>query len=89
MRLRIRAFGLAVGIVSGLMVFIGTLLSVWFGEGRTISLLDVAFPGYGVTYLGAFIGFGWGFVDGFIAGALGAWLYNRFHKAFYSSEKAG
>jgi hypothetical protein len=80
---------MAVGIVSGLMVFIATLLSIWFGEGRTISLLSVAFPGYGASYVGAFIGLLWGIVDGFIAGALGAWLYNRFHKAFYPSETAG
>ena len=89
MRLRIRAFGMAVGIVSGLAVLIATLLSIWFGQGLTIGTLSVAYPGYAVTYLGALIGFVWGFVDGFIAGALIAWLYNRFHKAFYSSETAG
>ncbi|MGB5872527.1 MAG: bacteriophage holin [Bacteroidota bacterium] len=89
MRLRIRAFGMAVGIVSGLVVFIATIFSIWFGQGFTIGALSVAYPGYNVTYLGAFIGFVWGFVDGLIAGALVAWLYNRFHKAFYSSDTAG
>jgi hypothetical protein len=88
MKLRIKALGMALGIVSGLAVFIATLVSIWFGQGFTIGALSVVYPWYDVTYLGAFIGLVWGFVDGFIAGALIAWLYNRFHKAFYSSETA-
>jgi hypothetical protein len=88
MKLRVRALGLAVGIVWALYVFITTLWLIWFGEGAGFTLLKNIYPGYSTTYVGAFVGLIWGFVDGFIAGVLVAWLYNRFHKALYKSEPA-
>jgi hypothetical protein len=78
MKLRIQAFGLATGIVMGLFVFLLTLVSLWFGRGETIDALVVPFPGFSRSIGGAIVGLIWGFVDGFIGGALLAWLYNRF-----------
>ena len=85
MKLRVRALGMAVGIVWGLGVFLMTLWMIWFGKDQ-IALFKNIYPGYASTYLGAFAGFIWGFVDGLISGALVAWLYNQFHKTFYKSE---
>ncbi len=86
MKLRIRALGMAFGIVWGLGIFLITLWDVWLGFGLTLSHLRHIYLGYSVSYPGAIVGLIWGFVDGFICGVLIAWLYNRFHKAFYKSE---
>jgi phosphotransferase system glucose/maltose/N-acetylglucosamine-specific IIC component len=87
MRLRVRALGMSVGIVWGLFVLLATLWLIWFaGPGPVFQVLKTLYPGYDVTYVGGLVGLFWGFVDGFIAGALVAWLYNKFHKALYKSE---
>ena len=89
MMLRVRALGMAVGIVWGLSVLVATLWMLWFAQpSPTWPTLKSLYPGYDVTYMGAFVGLIWGFVDGFIAGALIAWLYNKFHKALYKTEAA-
>ncbi len=86
MKLRVRAFGLSVGTILGLGLFAATLISLWAGEGQTISKLMTYFtPGFGRSFLGAFMGLVWGFVYGFIAGSVCAWLYNIYHKALYKS----
>jgi len=79
MKLNVRALGLAGGIVWGLAIF---LLTYWFlilgYEGKTLARLSNVYLGYSVTWYGAFVGLVWGFVNGFIGGALLAWLYNKF-----------
>jgi len=86
MKLRVRAFGLATGIVSGLFFFILTLVSLWFGRGETIDALVVPFPGFSRSLGGAVVGLIWGFVDGFIGGSLLAWLYNRFANTLFAPK---
>jgi hypothetical protein len=86
MRLRVRALGMAVGIVWGLGVLFATLTVIWHGQPTGVPLFKQLYPGYDATYLGQLVGFIWGFVYGFVAGALIAWLYNQFHKAFYKTE---
>ena len=79
MKLSIKALGLSCGILWGLAIF---LLTYWFllrgFEGETLSRLGNVYLGYSVTWYGGFIGLVWGFIDGFIGGALLAWLYNQF-----------
>jgi len=79
MKLNVKALGLAAGILWGLAIF---LLTYWFllrgFEGKTLARLSNVYLGYSVTWYGGFVGLVWGFVDGFIGGALLAWLYNRF-----------
>lgn len=86
MKLRVRAFGLATGVVAGLFVFFLTLVSLWFGRGETIDALVVPFPGFSRSVGGAIVGLIWGFVDGFIGGALLAWLYNRFATTLFAQK---
>lgn len=86
MRLRVRALGLAIGIVWGFAVFVTTIMAVAMGKGHTLSFLAAYYYGYGVSFGGALVGLIWGLVHGFIFGALIAWLYNTLHKAIYKSE---
>jgi len=75
MKLNMKGFALATGIVFGLSVFLVTLLSLWH-SGVHIGILSHVYPAYTVSYLGSLIGLVYGFVSGLIAGACFAWLYN-------------
>ena len=85
MKLRVRAFGLAVGIVWGLGIFVATIWAVLKGTGNTLILLIAYYPGYSITYGGALVGLFWGFINGIICGSLISWLYNMLHKWLYKS----
>jgi hypothetical protein len=89
MTLRIRALGLALGVIVGLGFFIAILFSLLFGTGVTFRQIHSVF-GLWVdrSALGAFIGFAWGFIYGFIFGGLIAWLYNFFHRILYKPTTA-
>jgi hypothetical protein len=89
MKLRARAFGLAIGIVWGLTVFVATIWVATVGIGQTMSLLGLFYRGYTVSYVGAFVGLIWGFINGFIVGVAIAWLYNVLHSALYKSDISG
>lgn len=81
MKINIKALALSIGIVWGLAVF---LLTVWFlimgYNGNLLAKLGSVYLGYSVSWLGAFIGLIYGFVDGLIGGALLGFLYNKFAK---------
>jgi protoporphyrinogen oxidase len=82
------AFGIAVGSVSGLLVFLATVwLIVRGGDvvGPNLSLLGQFFLGYTVTVKGALIGLGYASIWGFLSGWLFAYLRNLF-LAFYVSR---
>jgi hypothetical protein len=89
MKLRVKAFGMAVGLVSGGGLFVATILDVVREKGITLSSLQSFFLGYDISYVGACVGLIWGFVYGFIFGALLAWLYNILLKILYKSEGSG
>jgi len=83
MKLRARALGLAIGLVSGVGVFIATFLSLRIGKGETLNALGVIFIGYSVGVGGAFLGLLWGIVYGFVCGSVIALLYNALCKMLY------
>ncbi len=87
MKLRVRALGLAVGIVWGMGIFVATLWSSLLGGGKTLVLLSAYYYGYTVDFGGAFVGLLWGFVNGAVFGLAVGWLYNNFHKMLYSSDE--
>jgi hypothetical protein len=73
------ALGLALGVLSGLTVFLATIfLIIKGGEplGPNLALLGQFFVGYSVTTAGAFVGLAYGFASGFILGWLIAFLRN-------------
>ena len=87
MELRKRALGMALGIVWGLAIMLGTWwLLLLDAPGDIVSKLASFYLGYSYSWGGAVIGFFWGFVDGFIAGVLIAWIYNLFCKVFNKSK---
>ena len=78
------ALGLAVGTLSGLVVFLATVFLVLKGGtvvGPNLALLGQFFFGYTVTPGGAFIGLVYGFVLGFVVG----WLIGLLRNALVSA----
>ena len=80
LRLNGRAWGLALGCLSGLALFVATnWLYLKDGEeaGPHLGLLGQYFPGYSVTFVGSLIGFVYAFVVGYASGRLVCGVYNR------------
>ena len=72
------ALGGAVGIVAGLGMFLLTAAELLRRpESRLgLGLLGQFFPGFAVSWAGAFIGFAWAFTLGFCVGWLLAFIHN-------------
>jgi hypothetical protein len=71
--------GIVFGLIAGIILFIATLWLVIKGGpvvGPNLALLGQFFIGYRVTVLGSFIGFGYGFLSGFLGGYFIATIYN-------------
>ena len=78
MRLDVRAFALTCGLVWGLGLFVLTWWIIAFeGASGDVTLIGRVYRGYSISAAGSFIGLAWGLVDGFVGGAVFAWLYNR------------
>ena len=76
--LAVTSFGLALGIVSALTVFVIGIGAGLFGWGiLVVQVLSSLYIGYEPSFVGAVSGAVWAFVGGLIGGALIAWLYNR------------
>lgn len=72
-----RAFGIAIGLVLGVLLFIVTAFQVIFPpEDFNTALLRHYFAGYSLSWKGAFIGLAWGFLVGFVMGWFVAFLRN-------------
>lgn len=72
-----RAFGMAVGIAAGSLVFLATAFTVLFVPGDPgLYLLGEYFYGYTVSWEGAFVGLFWGGFSGFVAGWFAAFCRN-------------
>ena len=80
LRLNGRAWGIAIGLLFGLGLFVATNILVLRGGpqvGPHLGLLGVYLPGYSVTFLGSLIGFVYLFVIGYGIGRLIGIVYNR------------
>jgi hypothetical protein len=74
-----RAFGTAVGLATGLFIFLMTAIYLLRGEERSVINLwplEHYFAGYSPSWGGALIGFAWGSVVGFVAGWFVAFFRN-------------
>lgn len=79
-RLHARAWGVSVGMLAGLGLFIATIVLVVDNGpnmGQHLSLLSVFLPGYSVSVGGAFVGFVYLFVIGYALGRIVSGVYNR------------
>ena len=78
--LNAKVFGLTLGIVCGLALFLATNWLVVKGGkpvGPHLALLSQYFIGYRVSFLGSFVGFLYGFALGTMAGSFVGWFYNK------------
>lgn len=79
-RLRASIMALVGAMIGGTGLFLATIwLLIQGGKnvGQHLGLLGHYFPGYTVTWPGAFIGFFYGMLTGGLLGWVIAWLYNR------------
>ncbi|MGH9967688.1 MAG: hypothetical protein ACREBG_07610 [Pyrinomonadaceae bacterium] len=79
------ALGIALGLLSGLVVFAATAVLLIRGGSRigpTLGLLNQYFIGYSVSWLGSLVGLLYGFTFGFIVGWLLAFLRNLLISAY-------
>jgi hypothetical protein len=76
--MNLKASAMAGGILGGLLVFVMTLVEAARGFGHALIRLEAFYPGYTVSYAGAFVGLVYGFVSGAIVMAIFCWLYNKF-----------
>lgn len=70
----------ALGLLGGAVLFLSTAILLLRGGhnvGMNLSLLSVFFPGYEVSWTGAFVGLLWGVVCGALSGTVLYWSYAR------------
>ena len=73
------ALGVSLGTVTGIVLFLMTIILVFKGGvsvGPTLSLLCIYFPGYAVSAGGSILGLLYGFAMGFVVGWFFAFLRN-------------
>ncbi len=83
---------LVFGLIAGVGLFAMTaILVIEAGPdtGAHLKLLSNYFPGYSVTWRGAFIGFLWGFAAGGVVGWVVGYLYNFVASLHRNSSKTG
>lgn len=81
MKLDVKAFTLASGIISGISSLIVVLFAVLTGRGLQFMEIIAPFhPGYTPTVSGAVISAIWMLIYGLIVGALFAYIYNFYAK---------
>ena len=80
LHLNAKVHGIVTGVLLGTGIFVATnwlILKGGESVGPHLSLLGQFFWGYSVSFVGSFIGLGYGFVCGFAIGYFMAWTYNR------------
>ncbi len=87
LRLNAKILGLVLGILMGLIIFVGTNWLLIKGGyttpdgkyivGPHLQLLSQFFVGYRVSFLGSIIGFFYGFALGTLCGSAIGWIYNK------------
>lgn len=78
-RLNPTAAGLALGLFWAVSCFILVLLATYMGYAlEIVELMGTVYWGVQSSLVGALLALPWAFVDGFIAGFLVVWIYNRF-----------
>ena len=76
------SFGLAAGLaLGGFTLILGLSLPTFvfrYGMGHgMVGMMTAVYPGYILSYVGAFIAGIWSFLKGFVGGSVVAWLYNK------------
>ncbi len=76
-RLNIFAFAIACSLFWGIALFLTTWWIILFdGATSEPTWIGRVYRGYSLSPLGSLVGLGWGLIDGFVSGAVLAWIYN-------------
>mgnify|MGYP000714946843 CR=1 FL=1 len=87
MKLNVKAFALACGILWALGLFGLTWWIIAFeGVTNEVTIIGQLYRGYNISPLGSLIGLIWAFFDALIGGAIFAWLYNFISDRFKSRK---
>ena len=77
MKLNVRAFALTCGLLWGIGLFLITWWIIAFeGSTEDPTFIGRCYRGFNISPLGSLYGLVWALVDGFISGAIFAWVYN-------------
>jgi hypothetical protein len=77
MRLSAVAFGVSLGILSGVFMMLFAWSAWTWGYGTAMmEQWGSIYPGYTASLVGGFVGLAWGFLEGFFCGLIWGWLYN-------------
>ncbi|MFH1372053.1 MAG: bacteriophage holin [Planctomycetota bacterium] len=77
MKLNVKAFALACGLMWGFGVFcLAWWIMLFEGATGEVTILGHLYRGFNISPLGSVIGLVWALADGAIGGAIFAWLYN-------------
>ena len=88
MKLNIKAFAIAAGLVWGFNWFGLTWWMILFeGITREPTLIGRIYRGFNLSPTGSLIAFLWGFLDGFLIGLMVAWIYNKLIPHLHSKEQ--
>ena len=74
------ALGVAIGVLWAVYVLFAGLFAMSGWGLALVQTLASFYLGYGASAVGAIIGAIWAFTDGFVAGVVIAWIYNRIAK---------
>jgi hypothetical protein len=77
MKLDVKAFAISCSLIWGFGLFFLTWWVIAFdGATGEITLIGRLYRGYSISPQGSVIGLLWALADGFVGGAIFAWLYN-------------
>jgi hypothetical protein len=77
MKLNVKAFSLACGLIWGFGLFALTWWIMAFdGVTRETTIIGQLYRGFNISPVGSLVGLVWAFADGAVGGAIFAWLYN-------------
>jgi len=77
MKLQPLALGIAFGLVWAIGVFLAGIFAMFNWGNAFVATIASFYLGYGASVVGALIGALWAIVDGFVAGYVIAWIYNK------------
>jgi len=78
MKLNVKSFAVTFALWWGFGLFFLTWWIMAFdGATGEVTLIGRLYRGYNISPAGSFIGLAWALADGFVGGAIFAWLYNR------------
>jgi tryptophan-rich sensory protein len=77
MKLNVKAFGKALGLVWGLILAVMAWSACLGWQMGSVEVVKSSYVGMEASFIGGLIAFVWGFISGFLTGAGLAYFYNR------------